>query len=116
MTAEKLKERLDTIIWEFAEEKPTPAAIMIIETCLEMASFLCDKNRKYGNSVLSPMRIFSKADTIEQIDVRIDDKLSRLKTAMADDTEDAAKDLLGYLIMRKIALRMEKEAEEGSIN
>lgn len=112
-----LKETFESLVWEFIVDEsedsdPAPAAKEIIETCLEVALMLCDKNRKYGNSALQPMRIFSRADTIEQIDVRIDDKLSRLKTSRPDDNEDAAQDLLGYLILRKVAVKMQAEAEE----
>lgn len=64
---------------------------------------LLDKNRKYGNSALEPIRVFSKADTLEQIAVRMDDKLSRIKSAQGDDLEDAKLDLLGYLILEAIA-------------
>lgn len=64
---------------------------------------LLDKNRKYGNSALEPLRIFSKADPLEQISVRIDDKLSRIKSAQADDLEDAKLDLIGYLILEAVA-------------
>jgi hypothetical protein len=113
---EKFRSDFEMLIWEFLkvdgeENDPAPAAKEIIEVCLETASFLCDKNRKYGNSALEPVRIFSRADTIEQIDVRIDDKLSRLKTQHAGEDEDVASDLLGYLILRKVALRRIKAAE-----
>ena len=39
---------------------------------------LLDKNRRYGNSALEPARIFSKSDSVEQINVRIDDKLNNV--------------------------------------
>jgi len=32
----------------------------------------------YGNLALAPLRIFSRADPVEQLNVRIDDKLSRI--------------------------------------
>mgnify|MGYP001574034209 FL=1 len=67
---------------------------------------LLDKNRKYGDSALNPQRIFSRADTIEQINVRIDDKLSRLKSRQADEDEDVENDLLGYLILKKVAMKI----------
>lgn len=44
-----------------------------LETIGEM---LEEKNRMYGNSALEPLRIFSKAPPDEQLNVRIDDKLS----------------------------------------
>ena len=52
----------------------------IIETCDQICSMLVEKNVKYGNSALDPVRVFSKASTTEQLLVRIDDKLSRIKT------------------------------------
>ena len=64
---------------------------------------LLDKNRKYGNSALEPMRVFSKAEPLEQIEVRMDDKLSRIKSAQGDDLEDAKLDLVGYLVLEAIA-------------
>ena len=42
---------------------------------------LLAKNDAYGNSALDPVRIFSRADPIEQLNVRLDDKLSRLARA-----------------------------------
>jgi len=69
----------------------------------EIRDMLLTKNAAYGNSVLEPKRIFSKVSNIEQINVRIDDKLSRIATG-TDNTEDSELDLLGYLILKRIAL------------
>jgi len=60
----------------------------------EVESTLLEKNRQYGNSALDPLRIFSKASTIEQLYVRIDDKLSRVKRGLGE-SEDVILDLLG---------------------
>lgn len=68
---------------------------------------LLEKNRKYGNSALEPKRIFSKHSAIEQINVRIDDKLSRIANQQTDDDEDAEFDLLGYLLLKMVAKRYE---------
>lgn len=65
---------------------------------------LIQKNIAYGDSALNPVRIFSKADAIEQLKVRIDDKLSRLARG-SDAGEDVIGDLLGYLVMYKIQLK-----------
>jgi hypothetical protein len=78
---------------------------LISQECAAIERMLLDKNRRYGNSALSPVRIFSKADTLEQINVRIDDKLSRIRSAQDDDTEDAELDLIGYLILKRVAQR-----------
>lgn len=64
---------------------------------------LSEKNRQYGNSALEPVRIFSRAAPLEQLDVRIDDKISRMKSGQPGDQEDAAFDLLGYLVLREVA-------------
>ncbi len=69
----------------------------------EIQEMLEEKNRKYGDSALNPQRVFSKADTVEQIKVRIDDKLSRIINQQNDDDEDIINDLLGYLVILKIA-------------
>ena len=66
-------------------------------------AMLEEKNRKYGDAALNPSRIFSRADTAEQIRVRIDDKLNRLKNRQSDEDEDVVKDLIGYLVILTIA-------------
>lgn len=67
-----------------------------------VSALLIAKNEAYGNSALDPVRIFSKVPTVEQILVRIDDKLSRL--ARGDNAgEDVEMDLLGYLVILRIA-------------
>ena len=76
---------------------------LIIKKCDEIKEMLLEKNRKYGNSALEPIRIFSKADSIEQIKVRIDDKLNRLLSGQMDEDEDVCLDLIGYLILLMIA-------------
>ncbi len=68
-----------------------------------VANMLKEKNRSYGNSALDPVRIFSKATPVEQILVRLDDKLSRLKRGDNRFQEDTIIDLLGYLVLLLIA-------------
>lgn len=82
----------------------------IKEVCREIEELLISKNRSYGDSALNPTRIFSKCDAVEQIKVRIDDKLSRLKSGNAFG-EDVILDLLGYLILLRIAIRRQVVAE-----
>lgn len=73
-------------------------------TCDSIKQLLLDKNAKYGNSALNPVRVFSKADNQEQLLVRIDDKLSRIArgAGMEATDEDTLNDLIGYLILLKI--------------
>lgn len=83
---------------------------MIIEECDKIKEMLLDKNQKYGNSALSPKRIFSKQNSVEQIKVRIDDKLSRISNISSNpelvDEDDSEKDLIGYMILLRIAKRL----------
>lgn len=82
---------------------------LIAEECYALRDLLISKNRKYGNAALEPVRIFSKAPPHEQILVRLDDKISRLRSGQLDDDEDVIQDLLGYLILLRIARRLKPE-------
>lgn len=73
-----------------------------------LAEMLISKNKKYGNSALEPKRIFSKASAVEQILVRIDDKLSRMSNQSDTEDEDVVEDLLGYFVLLKIAKKETK--------
>ncbi|MEC7109024.1 MAG: hypothetical protein VXX11_03325 [Planctomycetota bacterium] len=89
----------------------------IVSVCDEIKNLLLSKNRKYGNSALEPVRVFSRAQPTEQLCVRIDDKLSRISKGaglLATD-EDVINDLIGYLVLLKIAQRKENAVkwEEG---
>lgn len=91
---------------------PETVATLIETTCDELKSFLLSKNKAYGNSALDPVRIFSKASPVEQILVRIDDKLSRLSRGSAAG-EDVEKDLLGYLLLLRVARAIPESVEEA---
>lgn len=65
----------------------------------DIRSLLIEKNRKYGDAALCPVRMMSKSSPSEQIKVRIDDKLSRIANQQTDEDEDVAQDLAGYLVL-----------------
>lgn len=67
----------------------------------EIREMLIEKNAAYGDSALSPVRVFSKADVFEQLKVRMDDKLSRISRGH-HLSEDVIKDLIGYLFIYRI--------------
>lgn len=69
----------------------------------EVADLLIAKNKSYGDSALHPSRIFSKSDAVEQLLVRIDDKLSRIQNGHEWPGDNEIDDLIGYLILLKIA-------------
>lgn len=85
----------------------------IATTCDGIKELLLEKNRKYGDSALNPVRIFSKSDTLEQLRVRMDDKLSRLRNQQNDDDEDAISDLIGYLVLYQVAKMQERRLDFG---
>lgn len=90
----------------------TPTHISMI--CDGVKDLLLEKNRKYGDSALNPARIFSKSDAVEQLLVRIDDKLNRIQKGaglLATD-EDVLMDLMGYFVLLKIALKRNPPAED----
>ena len=72
--------------------------------CKKLEDLLLQKNAKYGDSALQPLNVFSEANAVVGIKVRIDDKLKRIKNAgLVDATEDTLQDLAGYLILLMIA-------------
>jgi len=79
------------------------AQAAIAAVCDEVKEILLAKNRAYGNSALEPLRIFSRAEALEQINVRIDDKLSRISRGSEFGDEDTELDLIGYLVLRRVA-------------
>lgn len=75
----------------------------VTQQTAEIREMLIEKNKAYGNSALDPVRIFSDASPEEQLLVRIDDKLSRLQRGSEYADEDTVTDLIGYLILLKLA-------------
>ena len=83
---------------------------LIAEECDAIKELLLRKNKEYGNSAIQPKRMFSNASPVEQIRVRIDDKLSRISTRGDKKIlEDTEQDLMGYLILLRVAKRLYKE-------
>ena len=80
-----------------------PSGMSIWNTCHQIAHMLIKKNISYGDSALDPVRIFSKTNPVEQLHVRIDDKLSRLMKGTDYVGDNDIDDLIGYLVLLKIA-------------
>lgn len=80
-----------------------PSGNKIWGACHEIAHLLIEKNISYGDSALNPARIFSTADPTEQLKVRIDDKLNRVINNQGYAGDNDIDDLIGYLILYKIA-------------
>lgn len=60
--------------------------------------FLLEKNRRYGDSAIQPVHIFSKVSAEDQIKNRLDDKLSRIMNSDKLRKNDCA-DVLGYTVL-----------------
>lgn len=76
----------------------------------QVSDLLISKNVSYGDSALHPIRIFSKSDSVEQLLVRIDDKLSRIHNNQNWPGDNDIDDLIGYLILLKIAKERNAQA------
>jgi hypothetical protein len=81
-----------------------PSGLKILYQCISTAKMLVDKNISYGDSAISPKRVFAKSDNVEQIKVRIDDKLNRISNSAGYPGDNDIDDLIGYLILLKIAV------------
>lgn len=76
----------------------------------EVIELLIEKNESYGDSALEPANVFANGDAVENLCARIDDKLMRIKTqGFRGYGEDNVKDLIGYLILLRIALDNEND-------
>tara|TARA_R110002020_G_scaffold182743_11_gene378498 strand:- start:2992 stop:3390 length:399 start_codon:yes stop_codon:yes gene_type:complete len=85
---------------------------LIMKVTDEMRDLLIEKNRAYGDSATNPTNVFSEGSAIDSICARIDDKLMRIQNkGINDKTEDTISDLIGYLILLKVALHKEKHGE-----
>ena len=89
----------------------------ITKTCDGIKALLLSKNEKYGDSALSPLGVFSKLNSAEAIKARIDDKLSRISNmGLNDASEDTLDDLIGYLLLLKIANGEHNGANSATIS
>ena len=77
-------------------------ATAIQRECEGLKAFLLKKQAAYGNSAADPVRIFSRSGATEQLNVRIDDKLSRISRGQEHPGDNTELDLIGYLILRRI--------------
>lgn len=86
----------------------TEFQVALSDELSELYDMLSEKNARYGNSAMEPVRIFSKANPVEQLKVRIDDKLSRIVSSdLETDGEDVVMDLIGYLLIYRMATKGE---------
>ena len=78
---------------------------LIKEVADSVRDLLIEKNQNYGDSATNPRNIFSKGSAVDSLCARIDDKLARIANkGINDETEDTVTDLIGYLVLLKVAM------------
>lgn len=81
----------------------------------QITELLREKNQAYGNAALAPLGVFSQLTPVERLAARLDEKLSRLRTlGLSDQSEDTLDDLIGGLILLKLAREDERRAFESA--
>lgn len=108
LTTLLIKMKESETINRFSKDNVSEHYINFVE---KFVDFLIEKNNAYGNSALEPVRIFSRSSAVEQINVRIDDKLSRIARGKEYAGDDTLKDLIGYLFLMMIS-HIEESAKE----
>lgn len=88
----------------------TPTQRKIREIIEAMKDLLLYKNNKYGDSAISPKKIFYKGDSTNSILIRLDDKLGRVMS----NTEDKPRvndvcDIIGYCTLLLISMGVTAE-------
>ena len=66
------------------------------------AEFVQEKNKRYGDAALSAEKIFSKVEPTNQVCIRLDDKLSRIKVSTKFRKNDVV-DAFGYLALLMVS-------------
>jgi len=83
--------------------KEETTADKIGRKCDDLKELLIAKNKSYGDSATKPQRFFGTSTALEGLCTRIDDKLNRICNGEGFPGDDDVTDLLGYLILYKIA-------------
>ncbi len=95
----------DNLRWIQTRTDSDDFAEKLDEVASKVVNLLKSKNKAYGNTALDPVQIFSRLDATEAICARIDDKIMRIKNkGINDQTEDTISDIIGYLILLKVAI------------
>jgi len=107
-------ENFQNFIFEKRDELAVRMRAGIALVSAEVGAMLLAKNRRYANSVVENIGIFSDANPLEAMRIRMDDKLRRIQQShsVKGDTEDAMLDLIGYLILYRAATRVVPELEK----
>lgn len=75
---------------------------VIKKVCTSIYTTLIEKNKRYGNSAITPASVFSKISADQAILVRLDDKLKRVQNSIELRKNDIF-DLIGYLTLLAVS-------------
>jgi len=107
---EKLFEHVDEQIRARAYDITSKQFGEILDKVLkDLGDMLKRKNESYGNSSLNPQRIFSTSiSAMDGIDVRMDDKITRIKNGASFGDDNDERDLIGYLLIKQVKYELDK--------
>ena len=92
------------------ESEYTNTQYKISNVCSNLDKFLCEKNRRYGDSALHPREIFLKQSDLKDgislaeaaLKARMNDKFSRIENSVNLRKNDLW-DLMGYIVLLLIS-------------
>jgi hypothetical protein len=91
---------MDFAVWGVEVSAPTATQEKIAQVFDGMRELVLEKNRRYGDSALSPLGCFSKLSAEEAIRIRLDDKLKRISNSPAGEIrKNDVSDIIGYLAL-----------------
>lgn len=103
----RLSEKFTRVL-DLSEGAPSGEAIL--EEILNVAEVLMQKNASYGDSALNPLNLFFRGSAEEGISLYIDSKLSRIARGQEYPGDDTIMDLVGYMILLRVARRASYES------
>jgi len=80
-------------------------ALKIELEAIEVA--LAQMSIQYGNPMLKPFNVFSKASAEDKINMRIDEILSRIARGCPENDENILLDLICYLVLKRVLRRLQ---------
>ena len=94
---------LQDLMGDRKEDSLTESQLRIAQVFKSMMELVLEKNRRYGDSALSPKQIFSKLDSGESIKLRLDDKISRIMNNNGEVRKNDVADIMGYLALFSVS-------------
>lgn len=81
----------------------------IVEECDYVRDALLEEIQECNTLTLNPIQFFSTVDKLEQIRVKLDDKLNCLINQQGDKNETVLFDLVKYLVLYRVTKRIQEE-------